>query len=98
MKPGEFVSLFNNESAQEAFTKLFKPIIEFTMKELIQSLDQEIESLTASLKTVKAELNAKKAVINSIESTNTILRTNLTKAEINFNSLEQYTRRDDFFN
>ena len=39
MKPGEFVSLFNNESAQEAFTKLFKPIIEFTMKELIQSLD-----------------------------------------------------------
>ena len=95
MKPEEFVSLLNNDLVQEAFSKILKPIIELTITELIKPLEKEIGTLTASLKILQAELNAKEAVITTLESTNTSLREDLAKAEVNIDSLEQYTRRDN---
>ena len=95
MKPEEFVSLLNNDLVHEAFSMIFKPIIELNITELIKLLEKEIGTLTASLKILQAELNAKEAVITTLESTNTSLLEDLSKAEVNIDSLEQYTRRDN---
>ncbi len=99
MKPDELVTLLSNDLVQNAFLKLFKPVIDLTIAELLKTVqakfDIKLNEVSASVRILENELTAKSSIISGLEVANTELQDKLAKSNLKIDYLDQLDRRDN---